>query len=404
MVESNAKAKEVPPLSLIIPEDEVSEEYDSTKCASFKLLTSPGAVTAAGGAPPTKYSFTMLKVDGTQSIREHIKWYNNVLKVFAGLNVTGPTDRKRMTEELCTGAALTAYSAGVENSNMNRWEVAKVQTRANTPRNPARAAVAARRAVAAVAANPAAVPPVAAVMAQPAMPAMPAMPEETIAEWQARVNLAVNATPRSPVDETDLLQGMAAVLIAICPYKVLEKQKTFMRRKMRKPFDLTTRQYVNHLTRINETELTVLPPFRIGQAFSQEEFKEIILYGIPNSWRKDMDKFDFDPYVCTVQQLVEFCERMESADEQARHGDKSVEKSSGSGSSSKKKSKSYSRFDKKDSNCKEGGKWCDYHETTTHNTKDCQTIKKLKASKSSDGTKEKKQWKSKSDYAKDKAK
>ena len=64
----------------------------------------------------------------------------------------------------------------------------------------------------------------------------------------------------------------------------------------------------------------------------------------------------------------------------------------------------YSRFDKKDSNCKEGGKWCDYHETTTHNTKDCQTIKKLKASKSSDGTKEKKQWKSKSDYAKDKAK
>ena len=107
MVETNAKAKEVPPLSLI-PEDEVSEEYDSTKCASFKLLTAPNAVIAAGGAAPTKYSFTMLKVDGTQSIREHIKWYNNVLKVFNGLNVTGPTDQKCMTEELCMGAALTA--------------------------------------------------------------------------------------------------------------------------------------------------------------------------------------------------------------------------------------------------------------------------------------------------------
>ena len=203
MVETNAKAKEVPPLSLI-PEDEVSEEYDSTKTASFKLLTAPGAALVAGGAAPTKYSFTMLKVDGTQSIREHITWYKNILKVFAGLNVNDATDQRRMTEELCFGAALTAYSAGVELSMSAAWETRKTIARLGVFRNPA----------------------------IPAVGAAPAVPEETLAAWQVHIDAAVALEVRGPVTDADLLQGLKAVLVAICPYKVLEKQKSFMRHKM----------------------------------------------------------------------------------------------------------------------------------------------------------------------------
>ena len=62
--------------------------------------------------------------------------------------------------------------------------------------------------------------------------------------------------------------------------------------------------------------MPLLPPFRgVDASFNPEEFKEIILFGIPNRWKKDMDKFDFDPFSKTVMELVEFCERMEASDD-----------------------------------------------------------------------------------------
>ena len=190
-------------------------------------------------------------------------------------------------------------------------------------------------------------------------------------------------------------------MAARCPYRTLETQKRFMRRKMRKPLGMNTRQYVNHLTRLNQEELPLLPPFRGDQArFTDDEFKEIILFGIPNSWKKEMDKFDFDPFEKTITQMVEFCERMEAADETG----KSQQDKGASDESPKKKKKSNGKYDKYSHQKKkgDGDKWCDYHESDTHSTKDCEVLKKLKASKS--GTPAKKQWKSKSEFNKDKAK
>ena len=355
------RKKEVPPLSLV-PDDDVTDEQksDSTKYSSFKLLASPGTVGST-----TKYTFTIMKVDGSQSIRDHIRWSQNIAKVFTGLGITDCDDKRRMTEELCSGSVLTAYIAGIDTAIATRWEVERADERARVFRTPATATG----------------------------------PMETYDHWMDRVNAAAAGVAQPVLNEDDLLEGIGAVLTAVCPYKVLEKQKSFMRRKMRKPREMTTRQYVNHLTRINELELVYLPPFRrAASSFTVDEFKEIVLYGIPNSWRKDMDKFDFDPYASTVRELVEFCERMEASDEQSpTHRNEKND----NGSSSKK-SKPSSRFDKYSHSKKKngGGKWCDYHEVDTHNTKDCQTIKKLKASKGPP----KKEWKSKSDYAKDKAK
>ena len=83
-----ASEKEQPPLSLV-PEEEIPEDRtDSTKYCTFKLFTSPAAAAAGGAnANTSKYSFTMMKVDGTQSIRHHLKWYRDIGKVFAGLNI-----------------------------------------------------------------------------------------------------------------------------------------------------------------------------------------------------------------------------------------------------------------------------------------------------------------------------
>jgi phenylalanyl-tRNA synthetase alpha subunit len=72
--------KEVPPLSLI-PEDEVlsEDQKDSAKYCSFKLFTLPASAAGTNGNM-SKYSFTMMKVDGTQSIHQHILWAQKKLK------------------------------------------------------------------------------------------------------------------------------------------------------------------------------------------------------------------------------------------------------------------------------------------------------------------------------------
>jgi hypothetical protein len=159
---------------------------------------------------------------------------------------------------------------------------------------------------------------------------------------------------------------------------------------------MSTCQYVNHMTRINTVELPFLPPFR-GDAgkFTEDEFREIILFGLPNSWKKEMDKFDFDTFGKSVVELVEFCERMEVSDKTGRFGGKE-----NLNEVSKKKVK----FDKNKtkSHSSNGKQWCDYHETDTHSTKDCDVLKKLKASKfgtSGSSNPAKKQWKSKSEYS-----
>jgi len=345
-------------LSLIPEDDESEDREDSTKYCTYKLAAVPGSTTNTN-----KYSFTMLKVDGTQSIRAMIKWTRDVGVVFKGLQITTPIGKHAMMQEMCSGSTLTAFNAGVNASMRETFEGLKMQAQINEGAQ---------------------------------------QTGETFADRQRRRNNAAAAVTQPAMVDDDHKEGLNAVLTARCPYKVLEKQKRFMRRKMRKPHGMTTRQYVNHLQRINETELIALPPFKGRNAsFSEEEFKEIILFGIPNSWKKDMDKFDFDPYEHTVKELVEFCERMEASD------DTGNDNRGNSDESPKKKSKSSkTKFDKYSHKKKKvnGEKWCDYHETDTHTTAECTVMKKLKASKGEGNSTTKKQWKSKSDYAKDKAK
>jgi hypothetical protein len=89
-----------------------------------------------------------------------------------------------------------------------------------------------------------------------------------------------------------------------------------MRRKMRKPADMRIRQFVNHLHQINYKELPQLPPFGNNQPLLQDELLDIVLYGIPKSWVKEMDRQDFDPFKqTTLMQVVDFCEHLESAEE-----------------------------------------------------------------------------------------
>jgi 5-formyltetrahydrofolate cyclo-ligase len=221
---------------------------------------------------------------------------------------------------------------------------------------------------------------------------------ETDAAFEARRATAYAAVPGNPPAVTFIPVALRATVKLVSPYKALEKQKRFMRRKMRKPADMKTRMYVNYLYRINFDELPHLPPFAgVVQSLSQDELMDIILFGIPKSWITEMDKQDFDPFSKTIAQVVDFCERMESAE---NFTPVAMRKQS-TGSPAKKTK--YHKSQGKTSNGS-GDKWCEYHESNTHNTSECTVLNKLKASKNNNSSDKKpaakKDWKSKSNDAK----
>ena len=91
---------------------------------------------------------------------------------------------------------------------------------------------------------------------------------------------------------------------------------------MRKPHGMKVRTYAAHLTKINCEELLELPLFKgKAQSLDKDKMVEIILNGLPNRWQHEMDRLNFDPETNTQQELIQFCKRMESAEDKPNSGD-----------------------------------------------------------------------------------
>jgi hypothetical protein len=102
-----------------------------------------------------------------------------------------------------------------------------------------------------------------------------------------------------------------------------------------------------------------------------DEIIDIVLNGVPCGWICEMDKQDFDPIVKTLTEVVDFCERMEAAEdfEPARDGQKTSHKSKSD------KKKNYSKQGKSDS--RSSGKCCLLHGNNPSHTMDkCHILKK----------------------------
>jgi hypothetical protein len=360
---NNKDSKEVPPLSLVPDESEI-EQKDEAKKAQFKLLSDPTDTTSS------KYSFTMNYADGSQSIRFQIKWVQDVQKILRGMNITTPAAQHEMIQQLCSGRVLTQYNESI----MVARNAAKEER--------IRAAVAR-------------------IVRHPATATVPAETQEQYIRRRADARVADEANPADPATLAMIEPALKDTIKMVCPYKALEKQKRFMRRKMRKPADMKIRIFVNHLHRINFDEIPQLPPFATRQELSHDELMDIVLFGIPKSWVKEMDRQDFDPFATEdIQTLIQFCERMESAED---FHDTSNNKQ---GSNSKNSYKKTKFSNNKGKPSKGSGKWCEYHETDTHDTSECSVLKKMKESSGRSNSSDKKPfnknktWTKKSDDAK----
>lgn len=320
------KKKFLPPLPLATEEVPELEPHRSSK---FKLRTNPGQ-----NDSPT-YDFHMVKLDGSESLRVALRFTRDILKVFVGLDITTDAAKHRLYEEMLTSEALNQYKNGVATAQDLAFE---------TARNDAYdAAIAAGRD------HPAA-------------------------------QVAMDAVDVPDPDGNMITAGMKQVVTYMSPHKVLTKQKRWMRRFCRKPAGMPIRTFANHVTQINNDELPMLPPFLgVAQRLSNDEIIDIVLNGIPRSWLREMDKQGFDPCEYELTQVIDFCERMESAEdfEPARDGGKTKSNDGRvpkKGSSSKK-SKS------------DGGKYCLLHGNNgSHNTDDCMVLKnQAKSLRNNDG-------------------
>ena len=94
------------------------------------------------------------------------------------------------------------------------------------------------------------------------------------------------------------------------PHRALEIQKLWMRRKMRKPTEMSFRKMVAAVVRINNS-IPYFPGATVVDKFSEAEIIELLEWSIPQKWRNKFDLEGYIPSLETRAKLVEKCEALE---------------------------------------------------------------------------------------------
>jgi len=158
-----------------------------------------------------------------------------------------------------------------------------------------------------------------------------------------------------------------ALLTTLMPNKILQSLKRYLRRKARKPLDMKVKTYLLHINRINHEEIPELPPnYDTAQSLGSDEISDILLYGTPKSWQREMDCQGFDPMAKTTQEIVQFMENIDMSED----FDGDVKKKIGEAK------KGNSKKAMKKNNNTSGQKFCLLHgNNNTHTTDECNMLK-----------------------------
>ena len=322
------------------------------------LSTNPADPDAA------KFKKLALILKGNEDVRSVIEWQREAVKILHGLGLNAGMAQHRMIESLLANTALTLY----------KTQVVVLARECRTERAHAAAEA-----------------------------------EDTAGRDQAAQDAAFAAIMGQDLETDDntnrdvVCEAIKFMVTNILPKRVLARVKRFLRRECRKPMDMKVRIYHQHLLCINNSKIDLLPPFAANQELSQDELLDIILFGTPKSWQREMERQGFDPMDNSVESVVDFMERIETSEDFEPNNQKLKD-----GKSNKKG---------KGSNTKTvtsgGTKKCLYHGQCSHRTDECTVLqklanqKKVKQEDSNSGGKgnySNKTWKRKADTENDKSK
>ena len=180
---------------------------------------------------------------------------------------------------------------------------------------------------------------------------------------------------------------LQAVTKHVFPYRALPKQKRWMRRQLRKPLEMTVRQFVTAIQDLNQ-DFKYFPDAKDDPSLPEDELADIIEGGCPNSWQREELIQGFDVTEHSITELMEFFERLETAERLYGNGPP-------------KKSNKPNNRDRAEANRPDGGnntgaqlpaksqrgrpndsnnhkrkrnQWCSLHETDSHDLSNCKVM------------------------------
>ena len=218
-------------------------EMNSSNSVSYLLRIKPSDADS-----PTHKKYVRI-LTGSEDVRTVIQWANDQTACITGLDLTDVGDQYTLTLNLLKGSAKTIYDTVIQ----ARCEATRAQQVIAAPDNAARAAVRA-------------------------------------------------ATTISFVQADDLSEAKKTLLKGLIPKKIVAMVKRYLRRECRKPADMSVRAHYQHLLRINNDELVLLPPFHADQNMGNDELIDILIYATPRSWSREMERQGFDPITsCAIR-------------------------------------------------------------------------------------------------------
>ena len=169
-------------------------------------------------------------------------------------------------------------------------------------------------------------------------------------------------------------ETLRGLKLHVFPRKALTNQKRYMRRFLRKPRDLSVREFTTRLVEINEM-LDQFPPGEGPQKLPNDELMDIAEYAVPATWQRAMLMHNFDPTIHTPQDFIEFCERIEFA-EGTENKEAKPQTDSKNRQDGQLRAKSSERGTHANGSKKRQGesKWCVLHEVDSHDTGECKVV------------------------------
>ena len=217
--------------------------------------------------------------DGSEDPRTVIQWKKNVEQICKGSGIKKIDAVVKMTAALCAGSAQDAYLTAIGEMCDKRKENAEDWKKAN--------------------------------------PLTPQQEDEADDDYAThKSEWEDEAKCRTKLQRRDHTTALQAVILDAMPYKAITKEKRYMRRFMKKPPNMRFRTYAAHIMKINKEKNLELPPFKdTEQVLKKDDLVDILLNGMPTAWEDKMDKHNFDPEAHPIQELIDFCERLESVEQ-----------------------------------------------------------------------------------------